>query len=375
MSWSDVIIIGGGAMGTATAYELAKRGRSVRLFEQYAIGHDLGSSHGYSRIIRRAYFEHPDYVPLVDRAYELWRELESKSGERLLAITGIVEMGAQDGELIKGSLLSCALHNIPHEELNAAQIMLRFPQFKLPQWMRGVWQKDAGILAVERCILTFRAAAKSAGVALHEEEEVLGFDATHSGVSVRTRKGTYAAGQAVVCGGSWSSRLLADLKLPLTVTRQPLGFFTPKKRGPFELGNFPLFLMELPGANFYGFPFFGVDCMKVAHHGGGEVTTPDTVRRNFDAADEAHLRDFLDQYIPDAAGPLSFGKICLYTNTPDSDFILDFHPRQKNVLIAAGFSGHGFKFASAIGEVMAELACDGKTRHKINRFEIARLGS
>ncbi len=370
---SDVIVVGGGAMGTATAFELVKRGHSVRLFEQFAIGHDLGSSHGYSRIIRRAYYEHPDYVPFVDRAYELWRALEKTVGESLLEITGIVEMGAPGSPLITGSLLSCRQHNIPHELLNAAQITSRFRQFAVPDWMRGVWQKDAGILAVERCILAFRLAAKNAGAMLHEEEEVLSIDPQNSGVTVRTRKGSYSAAKVVVCAGSWAGKMLADLKLPLCVTRQPLGFFTPKKREPFELGKFPLFLMELYGHNFYGFPFFGVDCVKVASHSHGKIVTPETVDRAFSAADEAELRDFLEAHIPDAAGRLNFGKICLYTNTPDGDFILDAHPRHPHILIAAGFSGHGFKFASVVGETMAELCTDGKTRHKIDRFTLGRF--
>ncbi|MEI6231454.1 MAG: N-methyl-L-tryptophan oxidase [Planctomycetota bacterium] len=370
---SDVIVIGGGAMGTATVFELAKRGATVRLFEQFAIGHDLGSSHGYSRIIRRAYYEHPDYVPFVDRAYELWRELEKNVGERLLEITGIIEMGGPGSPLLKGSLASCTEHSIPHELLDAQQISARFPQFAVPSWMRGVWQKDAGILAVERCILAFRLAAKNAGAQLHEEEEVLTIEPHAGGVTVRTRKGSYSAAKAVVCAGSWAGKVLADLNLPLCVTRQALGFFTPKKRALFELGTFPLFLMELYGHSFYGFPFFGVDCMKVASHSHGKMVTPETVDRQFNSADEAELRDFLDAHIPDAAGRLNFGKICLYTNTPDGHFILDAHPNHPSILIAAGFSGHGFKFASVVGETMAELCSDGKTRHKISLFSLSRF--
>jgi len=372
----DILIIGGGAMGTATAYELAKRGRSVRLFEQFTIGHDLGSSHGYSRIIRRAYYEHPDYVPFVDRAYELWRELEAKTNERLLAITGIIEMGAPESPLFQGSLLSCQTHNIPHEILDAPQIMQRFPQFVVPDGMRGVWQKDAGILAVERCILTYRAAAKSAGVSLHEEEEVLSVEPDRDRVTVRTRKGTYSAAQAIVCAGAWASRMLSDLNLPLTVTRQTLGFFTSKKRELFELGKFPLFLMDIGGPNghnYYGFPFFGVDCMKVADHSHGTVVTPETVDRTFNSGDESNLRGFLNAHIPEAAGHFSFGKVCLYTNTPDCDFIIDAHPKHKNLFIAAGFSGHGFKFSSAVGEVLADLCVSGKSQQKIERFSVRRF--
>jgi sarcosine oxidase len=372
-SHSDVIVIGGGAMGTATAYQLAKRGVTVRLFEQYVIGHELGSSHGYSRIIRRAYFEHPDYVPLVDRAYELWRELEQISNEALLAITGIIEMGEPNCGLLQGSSLSCKLHNIPHERLNAKEIQRRFPQFTIPESFEGIWQKDAGILAIERCLLTYRAEAKKMGARLHEEEEVLGITSNSKSVEVRTRKRTYTAASAVVCAGPWAERMLADLKLPLVVARQTLGFYKPLQRDLFELGRFPLFLLEEAGHSFYGFPFFGVDCLKVAHHHGGDIVTPENVNRTFCNADDKQLRDFLLQRIPKGAGRLELGKICLYTNTPDHDFILDLHPQYKNISIAAGFSGHGFKFSSAVGEVMADLITTGKTRHAIDRFKLSRF--
>jgi len=371
----DVIVVGGGAMGLSTAWALAKRGASVRVIEQFAIGHELGSSHGYSRIIRRAYFEHPDYVPLVDRAYALWRELERVSGESLLKITGIVEMGSPEGSLLKGSLLSCAQHHIPHERLGPVEIRKRFPQFKVPDWMAGVWQKEAGILAVERCLFTLRQESRRLGAMIHEEEEVLAVehDAFGSGVSVRTRIATYHAKSAVISAGPWAAKMLADLQLPLVVSRQAMGFYRPLKRDWFEPAAFPLFLMELPGHNFYGFPFFGIDALKVAHHHGGRMVTADNVDRSFNAEDDRLLRDYLEAHIPQGAGPLVMGKVCLYTNTPDMDFILDVHPRHKNIAIAAGFSGHGFKFATTVGEVMADLATSGKTNHPIGRFKLSRF--
>jgi len=377
MKRTDVIVIGGGAMGCATAWHLARRGGSVRLIEQFAIGHELGSSHGYSRIIRRAYFEHPDYVPLVDRAYELWRKLEIDSGESLLKITGIMEMGSPQGPLLKGSALSCLQHHIPHEILNAAQIRKRYPQFAAPEWMSGIWQKDAGILAVERCLMAMRGESKKLGAHIHEEEEVLSVESgKKSGVTVRTRKGTYSADSAVICAGPWAARMLKELNLPLIVTRQAMGFYTPLHRELFELGTFPLFLMEVGGHNFYGFPFFGLDAVKVAHHHGGQIVTADSVDsvdRSFNREDDRLLREYLETYIPQAAGPLQLGKICLYTCTPDMDFILDRHPEHKNIFIAAGFSGHGFKFATAVGEAMADLAQHGSTQLSIRRFGIARF--
>ena len=246
--------------------------------------------------------------------------------------------------------------------------------------MQGIWQKDAGILAVERCILTYRAQAKSLGALLHEEDEVLAIVPSKDGVEVRARSGAYSTARVVVCAGAWAGRLLADLKLPLIVARQPMGFYRPLDRELFERGRFPLFLMDVTGqggagTNFYGFPYFGLDCMKVAHHGGGEAVTPESVDRSFNSADDKLLRDFLLRYIPKAAGPLQLGKICLYTNTPDGDFILDRHPAHQKLIVAAGFSGHGFKFSSAIGEIMADLALNGATRHPIGRFKLARFPS
>jgi sarcosine oxidase len=375
-SSSEVIVVGGGAMGSATAYELARRGLKTRLFEQYLMGHDLGSSHGYSRIIRRDYYEHPDYVPLVDRAYELWRDLEKKSGESLLTVTGILGIGKPGGEYLKGSELSCKLHKIPHERLTAKQIRKRFPQFNPTDDFEGVFQPDGGILAIERCILTYRSEIRKLGGLIHEDEEVLSIEPQRGGKSfrVRTRHGEYTAERVVICAGPWAGRVLASLKLPLEVERQTLGFYTPLKRAPFELGRMPVFFFDLGDSDYYGFPFFGIDCVKVARHHGGAVVKPESVERNFTDADNQQLLRFLKQYMPLAAGTMRLGKVCLYTNTPDKDFILDRHPEFENMSIASGFSGHGFKFASSVGEVMAELATKGKTRHAIGRFRIDRFG-
>jgi sarcosine oxidase len=374
---SEAIVIGGGAMGSATAFELVKRGVKTRLFEQYLMGHDLGSSHGYSRIIRRDYYEHPDYVPLVDRAYELWRELEAASGDKLLFITGIMGMGVPGGEYLSGSEASCKRYKIPHERLNAKQIRKRFPQFNPPDNFEGVFQKDGGILAIERCILTYRSQFMQRGGLLHEDEAVLAIEPRRGGKSfvVRTRKGEYTTERVVICAGPWAGRILADLKLPLEVERQTLGFYTPAAEHceVFELGRMPVFFFDFGDSNYYGFPFFGIDCVKVARHHGGQVVQPETVERNFTDADNEQLLNFLKTYMPRAVGPKRLGKVCLYTNTPDHDFILDRHPEYEGLSIASGFSGHGFKFASSVGEVMAELATKGKTRHGIGRFKIDRF--
>lgn len=371
----DTLILGGGAMGSATALQLARRGQSVGVVEQFAIGHELGSSTGISRIIRRAYFEHPDYVPLVDRAYALWRELEKESGETLLTTTGIVEMGSPAGTLLKGSLLSCEQHEIPHERLSAEAVRARYPQFTIPEWMEGVWQADAGILAVERCVITQARMARQHGATIIENAPVQNIQCeAEEGIVLETPRGTYSADNLVVCAGAWAGKLLADLNLPLVVTRQAQGFYKPKDPRAFELGQFPLWLAELPGHSYYGFPMFGVRAIKIAHHGGGEMTQADGVDRNFRADDDRLLRDFMREYLPGANGELMFGKICMYTNTPDADFIVDAHPVLPRVWLAAGFSGHGFKFAPAIGEALADLVTDGHSKLPIGRFGLGRLG-
>ena len=372
---SDVIVIGGGAMGSATAFELLKRGAKTRLFEQYLMGHDLGSSHGYSRIIRRDYYEAPEYVPLVDRAYELWRELEEASNDSLLTITGILGMGTPDGPYVTGSTLSCKTHKIPQEQLNAAEVRKRFPQFNPPDHFAAVYQKDGGILAVERCILTYRLLFRKKGGLLHEDEEVLSVTPEKGGKSfrVQTRKGVYTTERVVICAGPWASRVLKDLKLPLQVERQTLGFYNPLEREIFELGRMPVFFFDFGDSEYYGFPFFGIDCLKVARHHGGRIVQPDAVERNFTTEDNEQLLRFLKAYMPKGAGPMRLGKVCLYTNTPDHHFILDKHPEYEHISIATGFSGHGFKFASSVGEVMAELALKGKSRLKIDFFRIGRF--
>lgn len=371
----DTLVLGGGAMGSATALQLARRGQKVGVLEQFSIGHELGSSNGYSRIIRRAYYEHPDYVPLVDRAYALWRELEKESGESLLTITGIVEMGSPAGPLVKGSLLSCEQHEIPHERLSAEAIRERHPQFTIPEWMEGVWQGDAGILAVERCVVTQARMARQHGATIIENAPVLGIQCeAEEGVVLETPRGSYSADNLVVCAGAWAGKLLADLNLPLVVTRQAQGFYKPKDPRAFELGTFPVWLAELPGHSYYGFPMFGVRAIKIAHHGGGDLAQADSLDRNFRADDDRLLRDFMKEYLPAANGELMFGKICMYTNTPDHDFIVDAHPVLPRVWMAAGFSGHGFKFAPAIGEALADLVIDGQTKLPIGRFSLGRLG-
>ncbi len=375
MSDLDVIVIGGGGMGTAAAFHLARRGARTLLLEQFTIGHSRGASHGESRIIRLAYFEHPDYVPLVQEAYRLWREVEEESGLALLTRTGGLELGAPESTLVRGNLASATRHSLAHEVLDAAEIRRRFPPFHARDGTIGVFQPDSGILAVERCVETHATLARRHGAQVHEAEEVRAVQPDGEGVRVETSRGRYFAQRAVVAAGPWAGQLLADLGLPLTVARQPVCFFAPEHPERFEPSRFPIFIWEIPGHFYYGFPTFGRPAVKIAHHGGGERTTADSVDRSIRPEDEALLRLFLDEYLPDAAGPRVDGSVCLYTNTPDSDFIIDRLPGAPQVAIAAGFSGHGFKFATVVGKILADLAIDGRTSRSIGRFRVGRFGA
>lgn len=370
----DVIVVGVGAMGSATCYQLARRGIKVLGLEQFDIPHARGSSHGQSRMIRMAYYEHPDYVPLLRRAYELWDEIERESRQKLLYITGGVYMGPREGEIVAGSLESARRHGLPHELLDRAAVTRRYPVFSIPEDWSALFEPRAGFLLPERTVATYAEAALRRGAELHGHEAVTAWQATDSGVSVHTTRGEYEADRLVFCGGPWSAKLLADLGVPLVVTRQVLGWVWPRKPELFELGRLPVWAIEKPGGIYYGFPMMeGSPGFKLADHSFGTPTDPDRVAREVSADDERTFRPAIEQYIPDADGPTLAMRICLYTHSPDHHFIIDRHPAHECVTVACGFSGHGFKFASVVGEVMADLALAGKTALPIQFLSLSRL--
>lgn len=370
----DVIVVGVGGMGSATVYHLARRGSKVLGLEQFDIPHEMGSSHGVSRIIRLAYAEHPDYVPLLRRSYELWRELENHTGERLLIITGGIDAGAPDSATVKGALQSCAIHHLAHEMLDAASLRRRFPGYGLPSSMVGVYQTDAGFLLPERCIVAHVEAARKLGAELHARERVLGWQINDKRVSVETNRATYHARKMVVTAGPWARTLLPELKDLAVPERQVLIWTQPLRSEYFRLGAFPVFNMEVPEGRFYGFPVYGVPGFKIGkYHHRREHVDPDRMDRDCHPEDEEILRAGIRRYFPDADGPTMGMKTCLFTNSPDEHFILDLHPEYPQVAMAAAFSGHGFKFCSVVGEIMADLVLDGRTRFDINMFRLRRF--
>jgi sarcosine oxidase len=370
----DVIVIGVGGMGSATVYHLARRGAKVLGLEQFDIPHEMGSSHGVSRIIRLAYAEHPNYVPLLRRAYELWRELESQTGERLLIITGGLDAGAPDSATVKGSLKSCAIHHLAHEVLDAASLAQRFPGYRLPSDLVAVYQPDAGFLLPERCIVAHVGAARKLGAEVHAGERVLRWHADGGQVSVETNRAAYHARKMVITAGPWAQTLIPELKDLAVPERQVLIWTQPLRPEYFRLGAFPVFNMDVPEGRFYGFPVYGVPGFKVGkYHHRCERVDPDRMDHGCHPEDEALLRVGIRRYFPDADGPALDMKACLFTNSPDEHFILDLHPEYPQVAMASACSGHGFKFCGVVGEIMADLVLDGRTRFDIDMFRLTRF--
>ncbi len=375
METYDVIVVGVGGMGSATVYHLARRGLRVLGLEQYDIPHDRGSSHGVSRIIRLAYFEHPSYVPLLHRAYELWWELERDVAERLLTITGSLDIGTADSLVFGGALRAARLHHLSHEVLEPAEIRRRFPGYALPAPLLGLYQPQGGLLAAERCIVAHVQAALRYGATVHGREALEAWESGADGVVVRTSRGVYRAQRLVLTAGAWTQRLVAQYRGLLQPERQVLLWVQPRTPASFQVHTFPVFNMAVEEGQFYGLPVYSVPGFKLArwHHLEQAVDDPATMDRECHPADEAMLRAFVQRYFPEGAGPTLSMQTCLFTNTPDTHFVLDAHPACPQVFIAGGFSGHGFKFCSVVGEIMADLAERGSTRHDITLFRAMRF--
>ncbi|HVY56532.1 MAG TPA: N-methyl-L-tryptophan oxidase [Xanthobacteraceae bacterium] len=370
----DVAVVGLGAMGSAALAALARRGLRAIGIEQFTPGHDRGSSHGRTRLIRLGYFEHPSYVPLLREAYPLWREIEARSGQSLLHVTGIVEIGPPRGRLVEGTLRSAREHGLTHEVLDAGALMRRFPAFRLPADVVGVFQPDGGFLMAEAAIEAQIVLARADGAQMRTGERVTAIEAHGTGVRITTEHGRIEAGAAIVTAGPWLKQLLPDLPVPLRVTRQVLGWFAPKEPALFAEGRFPVFLLESPHGLHYGFPLDGAAGVKIAkHHHLGEEVDAASPPRTVTPADEEAIRSAVAAYLPQANGPLISATTCLYTMTPDEDFVLDHLPGHPQIVVGSPCSGHGFKFSPVIGAILADLATAGTTRRDIARFRLARF--
>jgi sarcosine oxidase len=368
-----VIVLGLGGMGSAAAAHLASRGAEVVGVEQFTPGHDRGSSHGESRIIRQAYFEDPAYVPLLIRAYELWEDLEHDD-PGIFRMTGGLFLGRPETVAVAGSLASAREHDLPHEVLDAQEIRRRFPAFAPADDEVGVYEERSGFVRPERTVLEHWRRAQAAGAELWPGRAV-GWDADANGVRVRTAGGTVEGDRLVIAPGAWAPSLLADLGLPLVVSRQAVCWFRPSEPAAYAIGTQPVFVWERPGLSPYGFPCIDEDGgVKIGLHHRGPEADPDHVVRDVSAQDAAAVADLVRPLLPSLPGTFLRGITCLYTTTPDHDFVIGRHPAHDNVAIACGFSGHGFKFVPVVGEILADLALDGSTRHPIGLFDPTRFG-
>jgi sarcosine oxidase len=375
MSDYDVIVVGLGAMGGAAAYHLARRGQRVLGLDAFPAGHTLGSSHGETRIIRMAYFEHPDYVPLLKRAYQLWSELETEARTRLLHLTGGLFVGPADGDLVSGSKRSAEVHGLPHELLDAAEIRRRFPTFAPREHEIGLFEPQAGVLLAEACVEAHLSLAAQHGAELRHAEPLTSWAIRADEAQVETPRGRYSAAKLIVTAGAWTGKLLHDLELQLLPERIPLFWFEPvRSSDQFELGRLPIWIWQQPEfGDFFGTPHVTWPGTKVGKHHSQQYVDPDALDRQVSAADAAPVRGFLERCMPDLAGPIADSRVCLYTNTPDLHFVVDRHARYANVIYAGGFSGHGFKFATVIGEILADLTTDGRATPSANFLRAARL--
>ena len=376
MSVYDVAVVGLGAMGSAALFHLARRGKRVIGVEQFTPGHDRGSSHGESRAIRLGYSEHPSYVPLVRSAFENWRELERLTGETVLTTTGILEAGAPGSRMVQGSLDACILHDLQYELLDAAEIMRRFPAFRMPADHSAIWQPEGGFLRPERANALHLKLARQAGAEILAGSRVVAIESSPGVVRLALSDRTIEAASVVVSAGAWITDLVPELKPLLFIKRQVLCWYEPKRPELFGLGKLPVFAIDDGEDIVYGFPDFAGTGFKCAsHYGSGIIAHADAAQQDAGQADEARTRTFLERYLPQAAGQLKGMKTCMYTMTPDEDFVIDIAPADSRVVVASPCSGHGFKFASVIGEVLADLATDGTTPHDIGRFRIDRFSS
>lgn len=374
----DAIVVGLGAHGSAAAAALARRGLRVVGLERFGRGETFGSSGGRSRIIRVAHYEDPFYAPLARAAWDRWLELEAETGAEILTRTGGLYAGPPSSALVAGAIAAARTHALGHELIDAAEIRRRWPAFTPADDAIGLVEDQAGVLRADRANAAHLTVAERLGAELRFGTRVVDWRPDGgSGFEVETGDGSVVrAGRIVLTAGPWIGELVADLRLPLTVERQPVCWFTPPvsaASADVSVGRLPVWLMTTDDGTFYGFPFDPELGLKVSHHHSGELVEPDALDREVRPADVERIRAFVRARMPAADGPLSSSTVCLYTNTPDDRFVIDRHPVEPGVAFASACSGHGFKFAPLIGDILADLVTDGATEWPIEPFRAERF--
>jgi sarcosine oxidase len=377
----DVIVSGVGSMGSAACYYLAKSGVKILGIEQFDIPHAKGSHTGQTRIIRKAYFEDPAYVPLLERAYKNWKDFEKESNTPLYYPTGLLYHGHPNHPVIKGTKLSSSLYNVQLNDLDTAYVQSHFPQFKLPNKYTSFIEPDAGFVTPERSIKAYTDAAMALGAEIHANEKVLEWKKEDDTIKVVTDKDEYRSKKLVISAGAWTKKVIPGINEDLTVTRQTLAWIKVKDPEQYKLGTMPCWIIapDDAGGVYYGFPVLtageidGPVGFKLAHHYAADLTDPDDVDRSITKKDNDRIEKIAREFF--AIDEVNFVemKICLYTNTKDENFIIDFLPGYgMDVVVACGFSGHGFKFVPVVGEILCDLALDGKSEMPIEFLRFGR---
>ncbi len=375
MKTYDVIVIGLGAMGSAAAYHCAKRGANVLGLDANAPNHTLGSSHGATRAIRETYFESPEYVPLCQRSYNLWRELEQDSGKSLLATNGAIYVGPKEHPMLKGVASAAEQHSLPIERLSRDEVKTRFTGFVLPDGWEGIFEQRGGVLQSEMCLHAHTELARKHGAELKFGVGETTWHKNKAGhFVVKTENDEFESASAILTLGPWACNALRDLNLPINGRRITIVHFDTAEPARYSQADFSVQFWATPEGVYGGFPHIEGEGLKIMRHDTGDVCTPQTARRDVTEADRADVVDFAKKYMPYANGGITKSLVGLYTMTPDNHFIIDRHPEFENVAYATGFSGHGFKFAPVIGEVLADMVLDGSTRHPTNFLKAARFG-
>ena len=369
-----MIVLGLGGVGSAAAFALAKRGLRVLGIDQFSPPHNRGSSHGETRIIRKSYFEHPSYVPLLCRAYDLWRELELRTGTRLYHATGLLEIGPADGIVIPGVLKSAAEFELPIERLTMSEAKYRYPDLHGDESWSVILEEDAGYLRVEACVQAHLECAAALGAELVIEQKVIGWETNGSGVQVRTADRVYRAAKLILTAGPWAGELLIKFNIPLRVLHKHLYWYETINNSYREIDGFPCFFYETPAGHFYGFPERDSLGLKIAKHSGGEeVDSAIDGLHIKNAEDQSAVETFLSNNLPNVSRRLTHWTGCYYTMTPDENFIVDTLPNVPQVTMVAGLSGHGFKFTSVLGELAADLASEQRLPPSLSFLQLSRF--
>lgn len=370
---ADVAVVGTGSMGSMALWQAASRGASVIGFEQFELGHVRGAGHGDSKIFRTAYAEGAEYVPLLQAVLPLWRRLEEETGKPLLTMTGGLMIGDADGDFLRGVIASATTHGLRHRRLTPAEAMERFPQLRLTEREHAVWEPRAGVLRPELAVAAALSRARARGATIFERAPVTGIRDRGSHVEVVANGVTHRAGRVVVAAGAWTPRAVSAPGLDRCwVERQVQAWFRLQDPDPYLPERFGIFIRNLDGVDWYGFPTLDGRTIKVAFHHGGERTDPDRIDRSIRASDLEPLRERVLAGLQGVTGEVVRASTCLYMNTPDEHFVIGPVSASGRVILAGPMAGHGFKFAPVVGEIAADLALEGGTRHRIEAFDPAR---